>query len=218
MNSQRDHSTNREAFIDYYEVLQLSPNADTETIEKVFRILAKRYHTDNQQTGNLEKFDQLVKAYQILSDPEKRAAFDVRYEKEIKKRWEIYSEAEVSSADGFEFDKKIQHGILSLLYTARRRDARDAGMGVVELEKLLNCPKQHMDFHLWYLKEKGWIRVNDSGQYVISAEGVDAALNDGIYSDKRKYLPPPSDQNGQHHPAEANGNGKFESQVANKTV
>jgi curved DNA-binding protein CbpA len=37
-------------FTDYYENLQISPNADMEMIERVFRLLAKRYHPDNTQT------------------------------------------------------------------------------------------------------------------------------------------------------------------------
>ena len=39
----------------YYEDLQVSSNADIETIERVYRLLAKRYHPDNNGTGNAEK-------------------------------------------------------------------------------------------------------------------------------------------------------------------
>ncbi len=37
-------------FVDFYESLQLSPNADAATIERVFRLLAQRFHTNNQET------------------------------------------------------------------------------------------------------------------------------------------------------------------------
>ena len=47
------------SFVDYYEDLQISPNADLETIERVYRLLAKRYHPDNQATGSIEKFGRL---------------------------------------------------------------------------------------------------------------------------------------------------------------
>ena len=67
-------------FTDYYEDLQVSPNADNETLERVYRLLAKRYHPDNGQTGSVEKFDLITQAYQILSKPEKRAAYDATYE------------------------------------------------------------------------------------------------------------------------------------------
>lgn len=63
--------------LDCYEVLQLSPNADGETISRVYRLLAARYHPDNRETGDSEKFIRLSQAYQILSDPEKRARYDV---------------------------------------------------------------------------------------------------------------------------------------------
>src|SRR5580704_4322247 len=59
--------------LDYYEIMQLSPNADTETIHRVYRLLAQRYHPDNAGTGNSELFVQLTDAFQTLSDPERRA-------------------------------------------------------------------------------------------------------------------------------------------------
>ena len=64
--------------LDCYEVLQLSPNADAETISRVYRLLAARYHPDNREMGDSEKFIRLSEAYQILSDPEKRARYDAR--------------------------------------------------------------------------------------------------------------------------------------------
>ena len=48
-------------FADYYEDLQISPNADLDTIERVYRLLAKRYHPDNQTSGSIEKFERLLK-------------------------------------------------------------------------------------------------------------------------------------------------------------
>src|SRR5437867_786576 len=67
-----------EAFVDYYELLQISPNAETDTIHRVFRIMAARYHPDNMQTGDSEKFLLLTKAYETLSEPATRAAYDLR--------------------------------------------------------------------------------------------------------------------------------------------
>jgi hypothetical protein len=62
--------------LDCYEVMQLSPNADAETISRVYRMLAFRYHPDNLETGNSEMFLRLSEAHEILSDPEKRARYD----------------------------------------------------------------------------------------------------------------------------------------------
>jgi hypothetical protein len=61
---------------DLYEVMQLSPKADADTISRVYRMLAFRYHPDNSQTGNSERFLQLTAAHQILSDPQKRSNYE----------------------------------------------------------------------------------------------------------------------------------------------
>jgi DnaJ domain/PilZ domain len=71
-------NSNHAATLDCYEVMQLSPNADAETISRVYRMLAFRYHPDNAKTGNSEMFLQLSEAHQILSDPQKRASYDLR--------------------------------------------------------------------------------------------------------------------------------------------
>ena len=64
--------------LDCYATMQLSPDADPATISRVYRLLALRYHPDNLETGNSEMFLRLSEAYQILSDPQKRASYDVR--------------------------------------------------------------------------------------------------------------------------------------------
>jgi len=177
------------AFTDCYENLQISPNADMEMIERVFRMLAKRYHPDNKQTGSPEKFNTLNDAYRVLSDPEKRAAYDVKYDQEREASWKIFEEA--SQSDGFDDDNRIRQGILSLLYTARRRDVSDPGMGIIELEKFLSCPQEHMEFHVWYLKEKDWIQRTESGAWAITADGVDKAVESDRFLRKDRMLPEP---------------------------
>lgn len=177
----------KESFNDYYEALQLSPNADSETIERVFRMLAKRYHPDNDQTGNVDKFSLLSEAYRALSNPEKRAAYDVKYDKARAHRWQIFED--VSPSEGVDDDRRIQEGVLSLLYITRRRDALDPGMGVFELERLLGCPEKHLEFHIWYLKEKGWIHRTDGGGFAITASGVDAVTENDVVLRKDRLLP-----------------------------
>ena len=71
---------NNESLPDYYEDLQISPIADLETIERVFRLLAKRYHPDNKDTGNADVFNRISSAYEVLADAEKRASYDARFE------------------------------------------------------------------------------------------------------------------------------------------
>jgi molecular chaperone DnaJ len=62
---------------DYYEVLGVDRNADSATIKKAFRRLAQQYHPDvNKSSDAEEKFKEINEAYQVLSDDQKRAAYD----------------------------------------------------------------------------------------------------------------------------------------------
>lgn len=177
----------QDSFIDCYEVLQVSPNADLETIERVYHFLAKRYHPDNPQTGNAERFRVIKDAYHIVRDPERRAIYDVKYEGERALQWQIFEKA--SPFDDVETDRRIQQGILSLLYTTRRREPANPGIGSFELERLLGVPEQHLEFHIWYLKEKGWIERSDTGKFAITVAGVEAVVEKNIFLGKDRLLP-----------------------------
>lgn len=60
-----------------YNVLGVAPNASDEDIKKVYRSLAMRFHPDrNDAPGAEARFKSITKAYDILSDPLKRAEYD----------------------------------------------------------------------------------------------------------------------------------------------
>ncbi|ESY64251.1 DnaJ domain-containing protein [Mesorhizobium sp. M1050] len=160
-------------FIDYYEILEVSPNANSETLERIFRYFAMRYHPDNQQTGDETRFSEIVEAHNTLKDPVKRAQYDIAYRDNASLRRELTEEA--SSTKGIERDVVIQAKLLSLLYAKRRHDVTNPGIGDVELERLSGCPREHLEFHLWYLKAKGWIARVENGTIAITVEGVDRA-------------------------------------------
>lgn len=62
---------------DYYEVLGVEKNADEQAIKRAFKRLAMKYHPDrNQEPGAEEKFKEINEAYAVLSDEQKRAAYD----------------------------------------------------------------------------------------------------------------------------------------------
>ena len=179
--------------VDYYEYLQISPNADAETVEKVFRMLAKRYHPDNPTSGNSEKFNMILNAYQMLSDPEKRASYDITYPEIQRRKWEFQRSI---SSDGSEEDEmKMRYEILAALYSARKKNVRDPGMGCWYLEKLLGYPEQLMEFEIWYLQEKGWLSRTDSGKFAITADGVDIVEKNKLVSNNFKMLPMPENVN-----------------------
>jgi curved DNA-binding protein CbpA len=172
--------------VDFYEVLQLSQNADTETIERVFRLLAKRYHPDNQDTGDEERFRQVHDAYEVLTDPEKRARFDVRSDNEKDTSWQIFRDA--TSEGSHEDDRRIMRGVLNLLYSARRRDPDRGGVGFFQLERLLGVPREHLDFPLWILKKRGWIEMLDNGKAAITIDGIDEVIRDGAEPEADRLL------------------------------
>ena len=64
-------------FKDYYEILGVDKNATQNDIKRAYRKLARKFHPDVSDVPDAEeKFKQLGEAYEVLKDPEKRAAYD----------------------------------------------------------------------------------------------------------------------------------------------
>ncbi len=62
---------------DYYEVLGVAKGAATEQIKKAYRTLARKHHPDvDKSAGAAERFKEINEAYQVLSDPQRKAAYD----------------------------------------------------------------------------------------------------------------------------------------------
>jgi len=160
-------------FVDFYDLLQLSSNADSETIERIFRHLAKKLHPDHSDQTNNDQFIKIVEAYEVLSNPETRAGYDARYQDYWNRKWKLASVASDMSELGD--DMVARERILSLLYVQRRRSMKSPGLGEVEISRLLNTPLEMVDFHLWYIRTKGWVERLDTGHLAITALGVDQA-------------------------------------------
>lgn len=163
----------RAALDDHYEMLQLNTKADPDTIHRVYRMLAQRFHPDNKDTGDEKLFRLLLEAYRVLSDPEQRAAYDVRYAEQNEHRWKIFDQA--TAMHGIGSEQKKRTGVLLVLYTRRRNEPTQPAMTVHEMEDLLGCPKEHLEFGLWFLREKGFVIRSDNGRFSITVAGVQAA-------------------------------------------
>jgi len=62
---------------DYYDVLGLKKGASVDEVKSAYKKLAKKYHPDlNKDSGAEEKFKELLEAYQVLSDSQKKANYD----------------------------------------------------------------------------------------------------------------------------------------------
>ena len=157
--------------VDYYEILQLSPRADIETIHRVFRIMAARFHPDNRESGDQEKFLQLSEAYRILSDPDRRAHYDRMRGTEPQRAIPVFqAKAFVDDKEG-EANRRL--GVLCLLYASRRRDCEHPSLGLLELEEMMSIPREYLEFTLWYLKQKRYVETSEGADFQLTATGVD---------------------------------------------
>jgi curved DNA-binding protein CbpA len=154
---------------DYYEFLQISPSAEADTLHRVYRFLAARFHPDNQDTGDAEKFFLLKQAYEVLSNPERRAAYD--------KSRQTFEPAPLSTwidfLDGMEGELNRRLGVLAVLYFQRRTNPYAPELSFREIEARLGFPRDYLEFTAWYLRTKGYITRADNSDFTITAEGVD---------------------------------------------
>jgi len=185
---------------DYYEVLQLNPNVEQLVVTKVYRLLAAYYHPDNQQTGNEEKFKQILDAYEILSDPAKRSRYDLNYYGKRKTNAQESAKGEKGSGYSAEVEnlkakfteqagtptgrnggiseRELRKYLLLALYDVRRNNPGRPQLPMLVLAELLGCRVEELEFSNWYLKEKGFIKITESADFSITIAGVDYVEND----------------------------------------
>lgn len=157
--------------IDYYEFLQISPHANVETIHRVFRFLAARFHPDNPESGDVEVFHQLKTAYDVLSNENTRAEYDAKRRGEPTKE-NPYSE-DVDFMDSMDGELNRRLAVLAVLYYRRRTSPHMPDVGLGEIESRMGFPRDYLDFTIWYLFKKGYVTKGDNAQLALTAEGVD---------------------------------------------
>lgn len=157
---------------DYYEVLQISPNAEPDTIHRVYRLLAQRLHPDNAETGNEARFRVLAEAYTVLSDPEQRARYDVVYQSIKQQRWRLVAANSQMDTD-LQSESLMRLTVLELLYTRRRTERDNPGLSLLDLEALSGRAREHLEFTLWYLTQKKYVARSDGSSLSITVEGVE---------------------------------------------
>lgn len=155
-------------FVDYYEVLEASPNASSATLERVFRYLAKRHHPDSSEHGDIKTFSLLVEAYETLTDPTARAAYDIEYEEQ-----QNHNDALLQETGHLSSDTADRQRLLALFYAQRRRSMKTPGIGAGTIEHMTGLPEEVLNFHLWFFQQKGWIMREEGGQLSITADGVE---------------------------------------------
>ncbi|STO16825.1 Chaperone protein DnaJ [Mobiluncus mulieris] len=76
-NPKTTHANERDKVSDYYETLGISRDASAEEIKKAYRRLARKLHPDVAGLEAEEKFKEVTAAYEVLSNPDKRAQYDL---------------------------------------------------------------------------------------------------------------------------------------------
>jgi curved DNA-binding protein CbpA len=194
----------------YYEVLQLSPNAAQLVITKVYRLLAAYYHPDNKQTGDEEKFKQVLKAYEVLSDPARRSKYNLEYlgqsadhgntsvPTDKKPSWFQTRDGLKGKLANFEngnsnpesngSERGLRQLMLLALYDNRRSNPRNPEISLLVLSELLGCPIEGLEFSNWYLREKGLIQISESADFSITIDGVDYVEKELLRPESEKPL------------------------------
>jgi DnaJ domain len=157
--------------IDYYEFLQISPNADADTIHRVYRFLATRLHPDNPESGDAEMFYLLKTAYDVLSNSERRADYDAVRGKEPCQP--VPLSTSIDFMDTLEGELNRRLAVLAVLYYRRRINPQMPEVALSEIELRMGFPRDYLDFTTWYLVKKGYVTRADNAEFTLTAEGVD---------------------------------------------
>jgi curved DNA-binding protein CbpA len=156
---------------DFYEFLQISPNAEADTIHRVYRFLAVRLHPDNPETGDSEKFFLLKQAYDVLSNPARRLEYDAARKKEGPQA--VPLSTTIDFMDSMEGELNRRLAVLALLYIQRRTNPYSPEVSLLDVENRMGFPRDYLEFTAWYLRNKGYITRSDNSDFTLTAEGVD---------------------------------------------
>lgn len=118
-------------FPDYYSILNLPYGSSVDLIKNYYYTLAKVYHPDNKKTGTREKFEEIHKAYQILSS-EQREVYDKVYQKvyTLKRKLLVQKESILLNPDRIQYTTSIQKlAKRGLLKTGLRKKDRSKFTG-----------------------------------------------------------------------------------------
>lgn len=156
---------------DYYELLQISPYAGSETIHRIYRFLAARYHPDNPDTGNSDMFHRIKTAYDVLSNSERRAKYDAVRCGEIRTTNPLSSTVDFMDDVEGEINRRL--ALLAVLYSRRRTSPRYPEVTLMEIETYMGFPRDYLDFTTWYLVKKGYVQQADNSDFTLTVAGVD---------------------------------------------
>jgi len=149
----------------------VSPDATDESIKRVFHLVASRFHPDNQDSGDLDRFLKVKTAFEVLSDEKRRKDFDEELRIHNKEPLPVFLSREFTNGVSGEHNRRL--GMLCLLYNQRKLNPIVPSLSILQLERLMFMPREHLEFTVWYLKQKKLVGVDDRSSLTITSEGID---------------------------------------------
>jgi hypothetical protein len=188
-------------FVDYYEFLMISPQADRAMVEWAVRLMLARYGKKNDQQGDEEKYNLVKEAYRVLADPKRRAAYDKDRQAMLPSTEAVTSGGVstmpervegapldpdsihvslVANIDDVRLQKRIRQGLMSSLYDVMITRPRNPELGRADIARAIGVSIDQMEFAIWYLRERELLRTTPQGLYAVTTKGVDWVENGGV--------------------------------------
>jgi curved DNA-binding protein CbpA len=111
----------------------------------------------------------LKEAYEVLSNPERRAAYDVARQASQPEPLST----RIDFMDDMEGELNRRLAVLAVLYFQRRTNPNQPEVSFRHIESRLGFPRDYLVFTAWYLRTKGYITRADNSEFTITADGVD---------------------------------------------
>ena len=189
-------------YVDYYELLMISAQADRAMIEWSVRLMLARYGPKNGQAADPVKYEQVKEAFRTLVDPAKREAYDALRAARSRSA-EPSSGAEIAAlperrhddrplapeavrieltaaASDVRLQKRLRQGVVSALYDIVVTRPRNPEMGRAEIARTIGVRNDDLEFAFWFLRERELIRTTNQGLYAITAAGVEWVESGGV--------------------------------------
>lgn len=189
-------------FVDYYDFLMVSPQADRAMVEWAVRLMLTRYGPKSPETADEAKYETTKAAYRALVDPAKREEYDrLRAERqetnrEVKtksskrhnERRDDRSNLDIdkiqveldATADDVRLQVRIRQAVISSIYDVMIKNPRSPEIGRAEIAKAIHCRIDDLEFPIWFLRECGLIKTSNAGDYSITSAGVQWVEEGGV--------------------------------------
>jgi len=113
--------------------------------ERVYRTLTRRFHPDNEKTGNAEIFLRIAEAHRILTDPSRERYDSERDSSKAVVRFDLRSREFFAGLRG---EQNRRLAVLCLLYRKRTSDLDNPGLTILDPERLSGFTREELGFAL----------------------------------------------------------------------